>query len=685
MGKSAMTTKLALASALLLAAFGNVPAALGQIAVTGELAVSEPGHGPAVDDPAIGLFPDGTALVTWREWWPWSREVPARIYRAAPGQPPISFLVAEPGNSTEESHLQVSCRDRSATCRVVWHATGTSQFSVHTREFSPSASPLGSELVIGGADDAGSPSVGVSDTSQWTLAWVSLSREVINSVNSFAQVFDGNQPVAPPVALNTPVENGTFGPPFIAASPLGDSVLVLNEALDGATYGEVWARTFSRDGRTVGPRVRVAREGARYIVLCGVGMDAEGRFAVAWSQGDSIPEGASNVYARRFGADGTPLGEPFLVPTENAFVQYDCDLAMNRDGDFVVVWRHDDGTDDNLDDLYLRAYHTDGTPYGNPVRVDAPRDRSIYWIAYDPDIAINDAGILGVTWRGDLETGPGDVYARRFVLPCVDSATSLCLGHGRYRVRAEWWIGESATGNAHAMPLRADTGAFWFFTPDNPELVVKVLDGCPVNQRHWIYAAGLTDVEARVTVTDTVTGEVWSRTSPFGEPFAPIQDVEALAGCGQVASTPLREVGPGFSNPGSNPRSEQQAAQPLFAEPRRACVSGPTTLCLSGGRFEVTATFGSLPGESLPAIGVPLTDASGLFWFYSPDNLELVVKLLDACRDFDQFWLFAAGLSDREVRLRVRDTWTGRERAYSNPLGGAFQLVRDTSTFQGCH
>ncbi len=681
-----MTTKLGWAGAVLWAGLGLAAQASAQVAVTGELAVSEPGHGPAVDDPAIGLFLDGSALVTWREWWQSSYEVPARILSATPGQAPFPLLVAEAGNATAESYLQVSCSDRRLACRIVWQAFDGARFAVHSRAFSPQADPLSSELIVRGADnDAVGPALGVSGTSRWTLGWESLSREFINSVNSFAQVFDGNQPVAPPVALNTPVENGTFGPPFIAASPLGDSVLVLNEALDGETYGDVWARTFSRDGRTLGPRVRVAREGARYVDLCGVGMDAEGRFAVAWSQGDSIPEGASNVYARRFGADGTPLGEPFLVPTENAFVQYDCDLAMNREGDFAVVWQHYDGTDENHDDLYLRAYHADGSPYGNPVRVDAPRDRNIYWIAYDPDIAINDAGIIGVTWRGGLETGPGDVYARRFVLPCVDSATSLCLGHGRYRVRAEWWIGESATGNAHAMSLRADTGAFWFFTPDNPELVVKVLDGCPVNQQHWIYAAGLTDVEARVTVTDTVTGEVWSRTSPFGEPFAPIQDIEALAGCGQVASTPLREVGPGFSNPGSNPRSEQQAAQPLFAEPRSACVFGPTALCLSGGRFEVAATFGSLPGESLPAIGVPLTDASGLFWFYSPDNLELVVKLLDACRDFDQFWLFAAGLTDREVHLRVRDTWTDRQRTYSNPLGGAFQLVRDTSTFQGCH
>jgi hypothetical protein len=107
---------------------------------------------------------------------------------------------------------------------------------------------------------------------------------------------------------------------------------------------------------------------------------------------------------------------------------------------------------------------------------------------------------------------------------CEPEETALCLNGGRYRVEVSWQIEDGGTGSGHAVPLTADSGAFWFFGPDNLELMVKVLNGCPVNGRVWIFAAGLTNVEVEVTVTDTVTLEVLTYRNPQGTPFRPIQD-----------------------------------------------------------------------------------------------------------------------------------------------------------------
>lgn len=107
---------------------------------------------------------------------------------------------------------------------------------------------------------------------------------------------------------------------------------------------------------------------------------------------------------------------------------------------------------------------------------------------------------------------------------CEPEETALCLNGGRYRVEVSWQIEGGATGPGHAVPLTADSGAFWFFGPDNLELMVKVLDGCPVNGRVWIFAAGLTDVEVELRVTDTETLEVLTYRNPQGTAFRPIQD-----------------------------------------------------------------------------------------------------------------------------------------------------------------
>jgi len=81
---------------------------------------------------------------------------------------------------------------------------------------------------------------------------------------------------------------------------------------------------------------------------------------------------------------------------------------------------------------------------------------------------------------------------------------------------------------ATAVPLTGDTGYFWFFDSANIELVVKVLDGCPVNEHHWVFAGGLTNVEVELRVTDTLTGDVQDYTNAAGSPFQPIQDSSAF-------------------------------------------------------------------------------------------------------------------------------------------------------------
>jgi len=60
------------------------------------------------------------------------------------------------------------------------------------------------------------------------------------------------------------------------------------------------------------------------------------------------------------------------------------------------------------------------------------------------------------------------------------------------------------------------------------EVVIKVVDGRPVNNRFCVFVGGLTDVV--ITVTDTQTGAVKTYTNPQGVAFQPIQDTNAFPG-----------------------------------------------------------------------------------------------------------------------------------------------------------
>jgi len=116
--------------------------------------------------------------------------------------------------------------------------------------------------------------------------------------------------------------------------------------------------------------------------------------------------------------------------------------------------------------------------------------------------------------------------------PCQPDATTHCLNDGRFRVEVEWETAANQ-GDGNAILAAADSGEFWFFNPNNTELLVKVLDACELSgfNTFWVFAAGLTDVGVTLTVTDTASNQVQTYTHPGGTPFQPIVDTSAFATC----------------------------------------------------------------------------------------------------------------------------------------------------------
>ncbi len=72
---------------------------------------------------------------------------------------------------------------------------------------------------------------------------------------------------------------------------------------------------------------------------------------------------------------------------------------------------------------------------------------------------------------------------------------------------------------------------FRFFGPGNWEVLVKVLDGCPLNERFWVFAAASTDVEYTLRVSDTLAETTRTYENPLGSRAPAINDVDAFPGC----------------------------------------------------------------------------------------------------------------------------------------------------------
>jgi hypothetical protein len=113
-----------------------------------------------------------------------------------------------------------------------------------------------------------------------------------------------------------------------------------------------------------------------------------------------------------------------------------------------------------------------------------------------------------------------------------------------------------------------------------------------------------------------------------------------------------------------------------------------STLGLLGGRFCVSVTWTDAAGTVHTALPVPFrSDNSAAFWFFDPSNWELQVKLLDACKVNQHFWVMASGTTHLDYSINIEDSWSQSaptRRSYHNKLGNTRALL-DTQAFDGCN
>lgn len=125
-------------------------------------------------------------------------------------------------------------------------------------------------------------------------------------------------------------------------------------------------------------------------------------------------------------------------------------------------------------------------------------------------------------------------------------------------------------------------------------------------------------------------------------------------------------------------------------------------------RFPQTATYtvdaserepvapGSLYAAQDPSIEIGFDDvntvsnvlggraevADDCFWFFEPQNVELVTRVLDGCTVNDHYWVFAAATTNVEFEFAVTDTALGTTATYANPLGQVMPVLVDTMAFR---
>ncbi|MCP4658795.1 MAG: hypothetical protein GY856_25570 [bacterium] len=133
--------------------------------------------------------------------------------------------------------------------------------------------------------------------------------------------------------------------------------------------------------------------------------------------------------------------------------------------------------------------------------------------------------------------------------PCEPNATTLCIddepGDNRFQVTMSWHTaqGGGQAGDATAIPLDSiglrRGGLLSFFEISNPEMLIKVLNGCDINNKFWVFGAPTTTLGYELTVVDTLAAVrgaprsvyEFTATNPDGTDAPTFSDVTTLDTC----------------------------------------------------------------------------------------------------------------------------------------------------------
>jgi hypothetical protein len=290
---------------------------------------------------------------------------------------------------------------------VVWvRADGDRSFGVFGQRYRSNGAPRGDEFRVNTYTTGGqsSPSVASDADGDFIVIWHSGNDQDGDGFGGFGQRYQSSGArLGREFRINTYTSSGQ-GEPNVASDADGDFVVVWQSGsfADNSPFSGLFGRRYRSTGSPLGGQFRVSSYNTSVQFVPKVATDADGDFAVVW-WGVGMADNAA-VFGRRFRSNGTALGEDFLVNSDITLGGAYPEVAIDTDGDFVVVW-------EKGYKIFGRRFQRNGAPLGAQFRVtsDLPA------FNMNPALAMDAEGDFVVTWsKYSLAFRAYDVFAKSY-------------------------------------------------------------------------------------------------------------------------------------------------------------------------------------------------------------------------------------------------------------------------------
>jgi len=296
---------------------------------------------------------------------------------------------------------------------VTWHSNGQdgSSYGIYAQRYNAAGTPQGTEFRVNSytANHQKYADVAMDADGDFIITWQSFSQDG-SGYGIYAQRYNAaGTPQGAEFRVNFHT-TGNQSSPSVAMEADGDFVITWDsQGQDGEVQG-IYAQRYNADGTSKGGgEFQVNSYTTNSQSTPNVAMDSDGDFVIVWdSYGQDGNSGG--IYAQRYSFNGSKQGTEFRVNSFTTNWQNVPEVAMNADGDFVVTWRSF-GQDGNNHGIIARRYNSAGTAQGTEIRVNSYTTGS----QSSPKVAINTDGDFVITWDSYGQDGSGGgVYAQRY-------------------------------------------------------------------------------------------------------------------------------------------------------------------------------------------------------------------------------------------------------------------------------
>jgi len=361
-------------------------------------------------DPAVAMDADGNFVITWTSGLQDGhvRGIYGQRFDALGNRVGGEFQVNTYTTNHQEEPSVAMAPDGAFV--VVWASSGQdgSDYGVYGQRFDALGNRAGEEFQVNTYTESGQsdPSVTMDAEGNFVVIWHSY-RQDGSEFGVYGQRFDAaGSHLGGEFQVNA-FTSSRQAFPSVAMDADGDFVVVWQSmAQDGSAYAVV-ARRYNASGVTQGGEFVVNTYTANSQVGPSVAMDTDGNFVVVW-QSDGQDGDSGGVYGQRFDALGNRVGSEFQVNTYTTNWQGHPSVAMDPDGDVVVAW-DSWGQDGDSRGVYGQRFDALGNPVGTELQVNTctTQDQG------DPSVAMHPGGDFVVAWASSGQDGDREgVYAR---------------------------------------------------------------------------------------------------------------------------------------------------------------------------------------------------------------------------------------------------------------------------------